>query len=300
MLTGVHILLTYTCSHECDHCFLHCSPRSSGTFAIQQLRSLFNEIEKIDTVASVYFEGGESFLYYPLLLEGIRLARARDLDVGIVTNGYWATSVEDARLWLEPLHKLCIADLSVSNDEFHYSGDGPKPAEAAYDAATELGMSANIIRIEPATGISQIADEISKGEPVIGGNVKMTGRAAEKLTEGLPRRPWQSLISCPGEELEEPKRVHVDAFGNVHMCQGLSMGNMWDTPLSELAKSYRASLHPICDALVSDGPAELARRYEISHDDEFVDECHFCYTLRKSIINEFPQYLAPRSVYGLE
>ncbi|MBD3298547.1 MAG: hypothetical protein GF341_07835, partial [candidate division Zixibacteria bacterium] len=300
MLTGVHILLTYTCSYECDHCFLHCSPRASGTFTVGQLRSLFDEIDTLGTVTSVYFEGGESFLYYPLLVEGIRLARARDWEVGIVTNGYWATSVEDAQLWLKPLHQLGIADLSVSNDEFHHSGDGPNRAEIAYAAATDMGMSPSTIRIEPATILLHSQEDIAKGEPVIGGDVKLTGRAAEKLTDGLPRRSWESMTTCPREELEHPKRVHVDAFGHVHMCQGLSMGNMWETPLSELVTNYRAQDHPISGPLVNGGPAELARRYGITHDNEYVDECHFCYMLRKTIIDQFPQYLAPRLVYGFE
>ena len=38
MLTGVHILLTYKCTSECDHCFLHCSPAREGTFTLAQLQ----------------------------------------------------------------------------------------------------------------------------------------------------------------------------------------------------------------------------------------------------------------------
>ena len=32
MLTGIHFLLTYSCTSECDHCFLYCSPNAKGTF----------------------------------------------------------------------------------------------------------------------------------------------------------------------------------------------------------------------------------------------------------------------------
>lgn len=28
MLTGVHLLLTYTCNFACDHCFLYCGPEA--------------------------------------------------------------------------------------------------------------------------------------------------------------------------------------------------------------------------------------------------------------------------------
>ena len=98
MLTGLHLLLTYQCNSECDHCFLYCSPRSQGTFTLNQIRTLLDEARKIDTLNSIYFEGGEAFLYYPVLLEGIRIAQEAGFDVGIVTNAYFATDDEDIKL----------------------------------------------------------------------------------------------------------------------------------------------------------------------------------------------------------
>ena len=50
---------------------------------------------------SIYLEGGEPFLFYPLLLEALRLARARGLDAGLVSNCYWASAERDAELWFE-------------------------------------------------------------------------------------------------------------------------------------------------------------------------------------------------------
>jgi hypothetical protein len=86
----------------------------------------------------------------------------------------------------------------------------------------------------------------------------------------------------------------------VHLCQGLSMGNMWETPLSKLIENYKADSHPICGPLVRGGPALLAKEYNIKHEEKYVDACHFCYLLRLSLIDRFPQYLAPRQIYGLE
>ena len=55
MLTGLHLLLTYQCNSECDHCFLYCSPYSKGTFTLNQIRTLLDEARKIDTIESIYF-----------------------------------------------------------------------------------------------------------------------------------------------------------------------------------------------------------------------------------------------------
>lgn len=126
------------------------------------------------------------------------------------------------------------------------------------------------------------------------------GRAADKLVSGLPTRPWEELTQCPYEDLRDPGRVHLDPFGHVHLCQGLSMGNMWGTPLSSLVQGYDPDLHPVCGPLLEGGPALLARRYEIEHDEEYVDECHMCYTVRLALLDRFPQYIAPRQVYGLD
>ncbi len=299
MVNGIHFLLTYSCTYKCDHCFLHCSPEARGTFTGAQLRQVFSRIERMGTIETVYFEGGEAFLYYPLLLEGLRLAESAGLRAGIVTNGYWATSVEDAELWLKPIRSIGITDISISDDDFHRAAGTSNPAEAVRAAAVRLGIPCQTISIESPDPAPCPGESPGKGRPVTGGGVLFKGRAAEKLTAGLPRRPCGDLTACRHEELETPDRVHLDCYGNVHICQGLSMGNMWETPLCELVGEYNASRHPICGPLMRGGPHALAREHGLDVADVFVDECHYCYTVRKALLDRFPAYLAPRQVYGL-
>jgi hypothetical protein len=155
------------------------------------------------------------------------------------------------------------------------------------------------IGIDKPTVEGGIDKEQDKGKPVIGGGVMFRGRAVEKLIEGLPQRSWEEFTECPYEDLKNPERVHLDAYGNIHLCQGLSMGNMWDDPLSKIVKQYNADSHPICRPLVNGGPALLAKEYNVKHEDEYVDACHMCYLIRLALLDRFPQYLAPRLVYGL-
>ncbi|HUS70342.1 MAG TPA: radical SAM protein [Anaerolineae bacterium] len=300
MLTGIHLLLTYTCNYECDHCFLYCGPHAEGTFTLEQLRVALDEARKIGSVDMVYFEGGEPFLYYPLMVEGMRMAGDRGFQTGIVTNAYWATTEEDAELWLRPLVEREVADLSLSDDDFHHGADEDNPAKRAVRAARRLGIPTDSISIDQPTVETGLDRQQEKGRPVIGGGAMFRGRAVEKLVEGLPTRPWEELTRCPYEDLAQPGRVHLDAFGHVHLCQGLSMGNMWETPLATLAQNYDPDSHPICGSLLAGGPALLARRYAVEHEEEYVDECHFCYSLRLALLDRFPQYLAPRQVYGLD
>jgi len=106
VLTGIHILLTLKCTNECDHCFLHWGPSREATFTIGQLRALIRQIEALRTVDIVYFEGGEPFLFYPLLLEGLRMVRGcwlrrrhrQQRVLGDFGRGWPALAASDPRL----------------------------------------------------------------------------------------------------------------------------------------------------------------------------------------------------------
>ncbi len=299
MLTGLHFLLSYKCTFECDHCFVYSSPSAEGTFTLAQVRNILDEAVKMGSIQTIYFEGGEPFLFYPLLMESIRLARSRGFQVGVVTNAYYATSEEDAELWLGPLRDLGVSDVSISDDLFHSASEQDSPARRALRAASRMGLPAGSICIEqPVVELATDSPQ-GKGEPVVGGGVMFRGRAIDKLVQGLPRKPWDGFVECPHEDLENPGRVHLDAYGNVHLCQGIVLGNLWDTPLPQLVNNYQAALHPICSPLIRGGPALLAKEYNVEHEDGYVDACHLCYTVRKALLDRFPQFLAPKQVYGI-
>lgn len=300
MLTGIHLLLTYKCNFMCDHCFLYSGPDAEGTLTLPQVREVLEEAKKIGAVEWIYFEGGEPFLFYASLLEGVRLARGMGFEVGLVTNGYWAVSAEDAEVWFRPFAELGVASIGISEDTFHYGEEKDTPAGRALEVARRLGLPAVPYCIEKPFVEAAPGQGQEKGKPVIGGGAMFRGRAVEKLTAGLPRRPWKEFSTCPHEDLRSPSRVHLDSYGHVHICQGLSMGNIWQRPLSELAGEYDADSHPICGPLSRGGPALLAQKYGVEHESEYVDECHFCYTVRRSLAERFPEYLAPAQVYDLD
>jgi organic radical activating enzyme len=299
MLNGIHFLLSYMCNYECDHCFLYCSPDSKGTFTLKQINQVLDEAVKIKTVKWIYWEGGEPFLFYPLMLESMKLAKERGFKNGIVTNSYWATDTNDAKLWLKPISELAIADFSVSDDTFHYEDTAENLSKYAHLAAKTLSIPTGAINIEKPTFEMTMEKEQVKGTPVIGGGAMFRGRAVDTLIEGLPTRKWDRLKECPYEDLIGLGRVHVDCFGNTQICQGLSIGNFWNKSLSELVSEYNPEEHPICGPLIKGGPAQLVKEYNLEHEEEYVDECHLCYLARKSLLDKFPQYLGPQQVYGL-
>jgi len=296
-LTGVHFLLSYQCTYECDHCFVWSSPSAGGTITLEMLTAVLDQAVELGSVTDIYFEGGEPFLFHPLLVEGIRRAKDRGFSTGVVTNCYWATAEADAELWLRPLGELGVADLSVSSDDFH-SGEqeDPKPGFAV-KAARSLGLDEAVIAIDPPS-VCATTDE--KGLPIVGGSVRFRGRAAENLTEGLPRKPWTGYTECPDEDFLDPGRVHVDGFGNVHLCQGVLLGNVQKDTLGDMLGTYDPQHHPITGPLLTGGPAELVRHFDLQHEDGYVDACHLCYEARCGLRERFPEHLGPPNVYGDE
>lgn len=295
-LTSIHLLLTYECNKECEHCFTWGSPWNPGTLILERIGEIIEQAAELGTVESFYFEGGEPFLFYPVLVRAVERAAGCGFKTGLVTNAYWATAVEDARIWLEPFAGR-VQELLVSTDLFHYDERISEQAANAAAAANTLGIDTGMLTIvelgeeEGSIRVGQLPPGESK--------VMHRGRAAEKLVEGEPRHPWADFAECPFEELREPERLHVDPLGYVHICQGISIGNLFRQRLAEICDGYDPEAHPIVGPLLAGGPAELVRRYGLDHDEGYVDACHLCYTARLELRERFPQILAPDQMYGV-
>jgi hypothetical protein len=293
-LTGLHFLLTYRCTFECDHCFVWGSPAQKGVFTLERIEQALDQARELGTIEWVFFEGGEPFLFHPVLVRGVQAAAARGFEVGVVTNGYWATTADDARLWLEPLAGP-LHSLSVSTDELHYDKRISTEARNVVEASKALGIPADMIVCDLPQCVSP---EPRRGEPVEGGSIMYRGRAALKLAGKASAAPWGTFVECPHEELDDPGRVHLDPLGNLHLCQGILLGNLFERPLQEIVRSYQPKKHPIIGPLLKGGPAELVRQYDVAHADAYADACHLCYATRAALRPQFSEELGPAQMYG--
>ena len=292
-LEGLHILLTYQCTYECDHCFVWGSPWQTGTLTIQQIEQILAQAREAG-VESIYFEGGEPFLYYAILVRAVRKAADMGFSVGIVTNAYWANSVADAEEWLRPFVGR-LADLTVSSDFFHCGESTGERPQNALVAAKWLNIPTGMIRIaQPNARVKETHGQIEDE-----GAVMYRGRAAEGLVEKAAFHPWESFNSCPHEDLREPGRVHLDPLGNVHICQGLVIGNLFEKPLKQICDEFEAEAQFICGPLLEGGPAALANEYNVPPSLHYADACHFCYEVRKTLRSRFPRELCPDQMYGV-
>jgi len=293
-LTGLHLLLTYQCTFACDHCFVWGSPWQEGVMTLAAIERILQAARETGTVNSIYFEGGEPALYYATLLAGVRQAAAMGFEVGIVTNAYWAISEADAAAWLAPFVGL-IEAVTISSDRFHYSEKYSRQARNAQSAAQNLGVPIGMITIaQPDEAGASGVGQLPEGE----GGVMYRGRAAAKLADKAPRRPWEQFTACPHEDLREPGRVHVDPLGNLHLCQGLILGNLFAAPLRQICDAYTPDADPVIGPLLEGGPAGLARRYALPVESGYADACHLCYQARLALRERFPAVLGPDQMYG--
>jgi hypothetical protein len=294
-LTGLHLLLTYECNYECDHCFVWGGPSQKGTMTEEVIEHILAEAMATATIQWIYFEGGEPFLCYETLCNGVRLARAVGFKTGIVTNAYWATSETEAIERLVPLAGQ-VDDLSISDDTYHGSREGARYPEIARGAARQLGIPVETISVaEPeAAQVAAAAGKLPAGESA----VLYRGRAAARLSARAVGKPWESLDRCPWEDLRAPERVHVDPYGNLHVCQGISIGNLLRRSLEGILADYDPDGHPIVGPLLAGGPAEIVRRYGLPHEDGYADHCHLCYEARRLLRERFPKVLTPDQMYG--
>lgn len=302
-LTGLHILLTYQCTFECDHCFVWGSPRQRGTLSLKQMREILRQAEAVGSIKWIYFEGGEPFLFYPELLGAVREVAAAGFRVGIVTNGYWATSLENALEGLRPFTGL-VSNLSVSGDLYHYGEAISFQTKNAIQAAEILGLPVGKISIAQPEAPQQ---SCPVGQPLVAVRVQeeseskimYRGRAAERLAGKAAWRAWTEFGKCPCEDLREPGRIHLDPFGNLHVCQGISIGNLFRKSLKEICAEYSPDDHPIAGPLLKGGPVALVERYALPHASAYADACHLCYAARLALRERFPEVLVPDQMYGV-
>jgi len=296
-LTGVHLLLTYRCDMECDHCFVWGSPSTTGVMLLKNISSLLREARKLGTVKGISIEGGEPFLYYPIMIRALREATKLGFPVEILSNCYWATSAEDAVEWLLPMAKTGDVELTLSSDLYHGETWEIEQVKNAVNAAKKLGIRTEILSVKFPHECAPCPTEL-EGAKVGVWELMYKGRAASELVKTASKKPWSEFTKCPYEPLENPNRVHVDPLGHVHVCQGISIGNAWRQPFSEIINRYNPFAHPVIGPLIQGGPVALAEKYNLPHDESYADACHFCYNIRVALRNWFPETLAPKQMYG--
>lgn len=290
----IHLLLSFQCSRECDHCFVWGSPFQRGTMTGETVKNVLDQAKDIGHVARISFGGGEPFLHYPVLLSSVRMAARLGFRIGVTTNAYWASCESDCAEWLGPLADL-IEDLTISSDWYHWESDLKQHVRNACVVARDLGIA---VRVRSVVFPGCMDDE--RDPQIVESPVEYRGRASVELAPEAPQVSWLEFKSCKCSDLRDPEQVQVDPYGNVHVCEGVTVGNLLQRPLREICESYEPDIHPVVGPLIEGGPVELVLRYGLDHKMYYADACHACYDARLALRGRFPEILAPDQLYGVK
>ena len=278
-LTAIHFLITYGCSAECDHCFIWGAPGRSAGIAVELVESFLNQVRSVESVTGVCAEGGESFTEYDVLVRFLRGATARGLTASALTNASWVESRQQAEERIAELMAAGLTNLGISTDQWHQRFIPVERVDVLLDVCAAAGLEA-----------SRMVTTIQ--------GVMFRGRAAERLAGEMPTRPASKLTACPHEKLGAPGRLHLDCYGNLHLCQGLILGR---APIAAAIAAYDPASHPVVRLLLTGGPYALgcyAATLGFDLAPGYVDACHLCYRAREFLRPHFPDLLGPDEMYG--
>lgn len=298
MVTNLHILLTYNCSLRCKHCYVFSDQRAPGKISLSQISHFLNDGRKLPDLTWIYFGGGEPFTQYPLLLKAVQRARKLNYDVGVETNGYFARTEAAGLRFLRPLAEMGVKEIRVSNDFLHYKNTSNSPAKHALTAAQQLGMSATLVRIPFPEADNSKQNEKCSVTNILEPQLMFSGRAADTLVAGSHSFDWKTFTRCPRGDLGAPKQVFVDAYGFVQICPGIAIGNACEKPLHTIIQDFDLHEHEILHPIHTQGPSGLIRISNLQPEREYVGPCHCCYLTRQALIDQYPELLGPRNVYG--
>ncbi|MFQ6102563.1 MAG: radical SAM protein [Anaerolineae bacterium] len=317
------IILTYRCNSGCKHCLYNCGPRwEKESMSPQELRQALEAVAVWPRPPQIHFTGGEPFLHFPLLLEGVRLARELGITCYVETSASWCVDHDQAVERFAPLRQAGLQAVLISCSPFHAERIPPIRTLRAIRAALDVfGPRGTIVYlpefievvgqfdVERPTPLSRYEEEFGvegarrvlwQGYGIISG-----GRSGYRLGHLVPRHPASAFAdtNCAGDILYA-HHSHFDLYGNYisGFCGGLTVGDWHDLP-QVLADFQAGRYPPLIEVLIERGPYELLELAQERYGyqplpDGYAGKCHLCVDVRRHLVeqDDFPE-LRPRGFY---
>jgi hypothetical protein len=136
---------------------------------------------------------------------------------------------------------------------------------------------------------------------------RFNGRAAGHLAELLASTPAEAFVrvNCLAGFLGA-KGVHIDPYGNVFSgtCSGIILGNIHQTPLEDIWKTFHPGQIELIRTLCERGPCGLLEKAKSLGYEElraYADKCHLCTHIRQFLFEKRiePSVIDPADCYSL-
>ena len=326
------IVLSYKCTAECKHCMYACSPKwdddwMSEKDLYQLLYNLSSSItpsmhgsNHIGLNSGIHFTGGEPFMHFDLLCEGVKMAKELDIpSVFVETNSYWAVSEKKTRDKLNTLKDLGMDGILVSVNPFFLEYIPFERTQRAALISREIfGENALVYQPEFFRQFHEmeIKDKLSFDEYLNRVSKKALSREVEFFNTG--RAPYQMEryglfrhhpASAVMEQPCMPSFIrswhnHFDNYGNFQpgYCGGISLGS-WKELDQLTEEGIDLDKKPVLKYIIEDnfkGLLEYAKNkgYE-ERQQGYLSKCHLCTDIRKFLVEQEDfMELQPKAFYS--
>lgn len=317
------LMITYWCNAKCAFCYVYSAPDRGGAMSATQAVAMWRGLDELARSAGktmrIHLAGGEPFGDWVQLMSIVRAARDAGLTPleKVETNAFWASSDGITRSRLELLAALGMEKLIVSADVYHQEFVPVERVRRCVEIAKQvLGPSRVRVRwwdfYNQPLDLRRQDDEAKRAAYAAAlerHKDRLTGRAADRLAEFLPRRPAEAFRSedCTREILDG-KHVHIDPYGYVFpgVCSGIILGNANQTPIpriwADLAANWRDNA--VVEAVVTGGSFRLFERAKaLGYSplaDGYAGKCHLCQHVRQFLVDRggWEEWLGPAEVYA--
>lgn len=271
----------------------------------------------MESLESVWTHGGEPFLYFDYLEQIIKAAKKLEIPKkGVITNSFFAKTEKLAKKKLEGLKEAGLTSITFSCDSFHQEFIPIEYVKNALISAVEIGFDSIFVDtyfIESITVENQFnkitiknLDKLGEIETVDYHRLTMSVEGCgTELTQYIKSKTNLPSGKCPVPfwiegDLENPKTIEIDSEGNVTLCPGICIGNINNISLTEIVQNYDVEKHLILSVVWKEGPIgllQVAKKQGFQINQNFVNECHLCYEVRKFLQPFYPIFLAPKYCY---
>lgn len=305
----VGIILSYRCHSACKHCLYNCGPGwEKEPMSNETLRQALHAVTTWPRTPQVHFTGGEPFLHFSLLLEGVRLAAQLGIVSYVETSAAWCVDKGEAVERFETLKKEGLQAVLISCSPFHAEKIPPARTLEAVRAALEVFGSNGVIVYLPdflrviqgfdldrPTPLSRYQEEFGvegarrilwQGYSIISG-----GRSGYELGHIAPRYGAEAFTPADcAMDILYAHHSHLDLYGNYisGFCGGLSVGDWHDLP--QLLRDFSERRYPaLIEILVERGPYGLLELSRTTYGyqplpDGYAGKCHLCVDVRRHLV----------------
>lgn len=301
------------CTARCSHCLMNCTPNKKNKLQFEQMQKCIDQVVKEYDVKMIVFTGGESTLLGEDLFRTIRYCTLNFLKTRLVTNAFWATSLERAQRYIEKFRSVGLTEINFSVDDYHEPFVPLENIRNAWQACKGAGFESVILanshgnndKIVPAYIQEYLGEKIevavSNGpedneikEPgketlyqIYENTLQKSGRAASLDSEKFDTiENQENLACCCPWAVSDPV---VSPLGHVWACCGIPSDNNAILDLGDTNKEKiktilnRASKDVLLNAIHELGPLKLCQFVEehsnIKFNKSFCGVCEICSAL---------------------